>query len=553
MWERNKKLIFTAITETKQSVYRGDKRYELSDHLGNVHVVVTDRKQLHCGLEDNVPFPEYYTAEVKNRYDYYPFGMLMEERKYAAPDCRYDIDTSFIATVMDQNFEEDPTLDAWLYVISSVTPNYGSGSMLLDYDQDPLITYWPADEGDRYKVTFSFSFEGDCDSLQVLGNVQNSTTQSYTSGGTYTFDFMVNDVSGGYGVFGFYKDNPDCIVYIHSVKIEQYTTSTQVVCDTDSVAGYRYGFNGQEKIDEQYGIEGTAYDFGARLYDSRLGRWMAVDPLASEYPAVSPYAFALNTPIQAYDPDGRLVIFVNGFRLKAYERYLARLAVASTLPLGVREIAIAKLNKKAPWNTAPLYSKTDHFSYWADVDDKFTSRVGDNNSLYVDGMYTQYSNAQERYNRGVAKATAIIEKIEAGEIELKLGESIKLVGHSHGGWVSIGMADKLQAMGYNVEVVYTKNPHQPNQKVDRWAKSGDFRLVQYSTQTDEVSSKQSGAKKFLIGHSRYGEIEGAEMVRLPDFPEDDLGGHDVYDQINEIEKIPKGADGYVAPRNDNPQ
>ncbi|MGQ3013643.1 MAG: RHS repeat domain-containing protein, partial [Flavobacteriales bacterium] len=67
LWERNKKLTFTPVTETIQSVYRGDKRYELSDHLGNVHVVLTDRKELHCGLEDNVPFPEYYTAEVKNR------------------------------------------------------------------------------------------------------------------------------------------------------------------------------------------------------------------------------------------------------------------------------------------------------------------------------------------------------------------------------------------------------------------------------------------------------------------------------------------------------
>lgn len=73
---------------------------------------------------------------------------------------------------------------------------------------------------------------------------------------------------------------------------------------------YRYGFNGMEKDDELTDIKGTHYDFGARMYDSRLGRWMKVDPLANEYPGVSTYAFVLNTPIQAIDPDGMRVYFI---------------------------------------------------------------------------------------------------------------------------------------------------------------------------------------------------------------------------------------------------
>ena len=72
--------------------------------------------------------------------------------------------------------------------------------------------------------------------------------------------------------------------------------------------GCFYGFNGKEKIDEQYGIEGTAYDFGARLYDSRLGRWMAVDPLAGKYPHLSPYVFVANSPLVFIDPDGEQII-----------------------------------------------------------------------------------------------------------------------------------------------------------------------------------------------------------------------------------------------------
>ena len=74
---------------------------------------------------------------------------------------------------------------------------------------------------------------------------------------------------------------------------------------------YRFGFNGQEKDNEIKGA-GNSYSFEARMYDPRLVRWLSVDALSSKYPAVTPFAFALNTPIMAKDPDGNVVIFVNG-------------------------------------------------------------------------------------------------------------------------------------------------------------------------------------------------------------------------------------------------
>jgi RHS repeat-associated protein len=65
---------------------------------------------------------------------------------------------------------------------------------------------------------------------------------------------------------------------------------------------YRYGFNGMEKDDENF--EG-AYDFGARIYNSRIGRWLSVDPSAYKYVGWSPYNFVLDNPIKYIDPDGR--------------------------------------------------------------------------------------------------------------------------------------------------------------------------------------------------------------------------------------------------------
>jgi len=67
---------------------------------------------------------------------------------------------------------------------------------------------------------------------------------------------------------------------------------------------YRYGFNGKEKDDEISGI-GNAYDYGMRMYNSRLGRPFSVDPLFRQYAMLSPYQFFSNSPIWMTDLDGK--------------------------------------------------------------------------------------------------------------------------------------------------------------------------------------------------------------------------------------------------------
>ncbi|MBN2681432.1 MAG: hypothetical protein JXR58_02915 [Bacteroidales bacterium] len=70
---------------------------------------------------------------------------------------------------------------------------------------------------------------------------------------------------------------------------------------------YTFGFNGQENINELTGSTGTHLDFGARVYDSRIGRWTACDPLAAKYHSLSSYCFVGNMPIIAIDPDGKQI------------------------------------------------------------------------------------------------------------------------------------------------------------------------------------------------------------------------------------------------------
>jgi|GEM_PF-3408784 len=66
---------------------------------------------------------------------------------------------------------------------------------------------------------------------------------------------------------------------------------------------YRYGFNGKENDNDIKG-EGNQQDYGMRIYDPRLGRFLSVDPLTKDFPWYTPYQFAGNTPIQAIDLDG---------------------------------------------------------------------------------------------------------------------------------------------------------------------------------------------------------------------------------------------------------
>ncbi len=66
---------------------------------------------------------------------------------------------------------------------------------------------------------------------------------------------------------------------------------------------FRYGFNGKENDNDVKGT-GNQQDYGMRIYDPRIGKFLSVDPLKSGYPHLTPYQFAGNTPIQAIDLDG---------------------------------------------------------------------------------------------------------------------------------------------------------------------------------------------------------------------------------------------------------
>ena len=63
----------------------------------------------------------------------------------------------------------------------------------------------------------------------------------------------------------------------------------------------RFRYNGKEEF-PQPGSD--LLDYGARLYDSVLCRWNAIDPLAEKYCFLSGYAYCGNNPVRFIDPYG---------------------------------------------------------------------------------------------------------------------------------------------------------------------------------------------------------------------------------------------------------
>ena len=61
-----------------------------------------------------------------------------------------------------------------------------------------------------------------------------------------------------------------------------------------------YRFNAKEYDDDT-----ELYYFVARYYDKNLGIWISPDPMAEDYPGVSPYAYCAGNPVNRIDPDGK--------------------------------------------------------------------------------------------------------------------------------------------------------------------------------------------------------------------------------------------------------
>lgn len=179
-----------------------------------------------------------------------------------------------------------------------------------------------------------------------------------------------------------------------------------------------YLFNAKE-FDEETGL----YYYGARYYDPRLSLWMSTDPMQEKYPQHTSYLFVGSNPVNAIDPDGNKIVFING-----------------------------KIGGGSPKAGA---------SYWNGNNSDFVkgakSFFHDDKVAFTDADYGYLSTAKGRETSGYEYAKAHYKQWVS---DMKPDEAFNLVSHSMGGAFSKGIEKYLKEMGRKVEYNLMINTYQ---------------------------------------------------------------------------------------------
>ncbi|NMD00134.1 MAG: hypothetical protein GYA62_10485 [Bacteroidales bacterium] len=164
-----------------------------------------------------------------------------------------------------------------------------------------------------------------------------------------------------------------------------------------------------------------------KVEPDQLLRFLSVDPAAKDYPGISPYAFVNNNPINAIDPDGRKILFVNGHY---QDNWVGR------------NIIGADKGGQAYWGTGFATAAQGFFN------DK--SKITSSNYINGSSSWGGDMSGQDRYDAGYEYAKANIKVLTADMVE---GETFKMVTHSEGAAYGAGVAQYLIDQGYKVETI----------------------------------------------------------------------------------------------------
>lgn len=163
------------------------------------------------------------------------------------------------------------------------------------------------------------------------------------------------------------------------------------------------------------------------MYDPSLGRWISLDPLADRYSKFSPYVYVGNSPIIAVDPDGKRILFVNGYWMN---NWVGRNIIGSSSP------------GKNYWGRGFTGAAQKFFNDYSSVSDM----------NYIDGSskWGGDMSGSDREMAGFEYAKANYSSLIDG---LGEDETFKLVTHSEGGAYGAGVARYLIEQGHSVETM----------------------------------------------------------------------------------------------------
>ncbi|MEO8150668.1 MAG: RHS repeat-associated core domain-containing protein [Bacteroidia bacterium] len=211
-------------------------------------------------------------------------------------------------------------------------------------------------------------------------------------------------------------------------------------------SGNKYLYNSKElQTDMNLNFE----DYGARMFDPQIGRWHCTDGKAELYQNITPFAYAANQPTNAIDPDGKVVIFINGMAdasnqgnssyWRHYEKYTSYVRYACGYGGAVdnyKEYAFDKeVMNQLRDNKARYYDGCvgGTSSWLSEPDLIFSGELGSLSSAFRDNA---------GYETGKAEAAGIIESLQrTGGV---ITETIKIITHSMGGAFGKGFVKALK-------------------------------------------------------------------------------------------------------------
>jgi len=153
--------------------------------------------------------------------------------------------------------------------------------------------------------------------LDNVGKINADTTRNY-----YLKDHLgsIRVVLNSTNTVISAQDYDACLTYTAQAGEVGYPLQNR----TYNSSAMKYDFTGKERDNE------TSYDyFGARYYDSRIGRWGQVEPLLDKYVSVTPYCYALNVPVILSDING---LSPSDVRLKGQDKTKILNALQQEMP-----------------------------------------------------------------------------------------------------------------------------------------------------------------------------------------------------------------------------